>query len=362
MGRETKGHKIEKISKNKLLAIIMVAFGLFALVVAAGVTTGFNVKQEVILSGRTMGTTYHIKAIVTGKMSADVLALAVDKRLEAINKSMSVFDPQSEISKFNAGEKGQATPVSEDLLTVFSVGNRIYKLTHGAWDATVGPLVTLWGFGPGTVPGRYPDDSELAEALSRVGFASISKGTGDSLVKGRKGLYLDFGSIAKGYGVDAVAGVLRGKKIHHFLVEIGGEVYGEGKRMDGKPWRVGINTPERGAAVEDLFQVRTLQAQALATSGDYRNFLKMGDRVWTHVIDPRTGRPVENGVTSASVVADSAVFADGLATALMVMGPEKGLRLVNQLPGVECLLLVRSSDGDLDAFASDAWVVPTSKE
>lgn len=349
--------KIEKISRSKLLAIITCAVGLFALVVAAGVTTGFNTKQEVLLSGRTMGTTYHIKAVISGKISADRLGHAVTDRLLAINHSMSVYDPMSELSGFNRGKKGEAVPVSSDLLQVFSVGKRIYDLTDGAWDATVGPLVTLWGFGPGKSPEHYPEEEEVKLALSRVGFGAISRQGEDSLVKKRSDLFLDFGSIAKGYGVDAVATLLREKNVRHFLVEIGGEVYGEGRRMDGKRWRVGINTPERGSSVDDLFQVRTLKGQALATSGDYRNFLQRGDRVWTHVIDPRTGRPVENGVTSASVVASSAVFADGLATALMVMGPEKSLRVVNELPDVECLLLVRTPQGKLQAFASKGWVV-----
>lgn len=351
------------MSRNKLLTAIMVALGIFALVVAVGVTTGFNTKQEVALSGRTMGTTYHIKAVVSGKMSADALGQAVTRRLDAINRSMSVYDPQSEISRFNRAKKGVAVPVSEELAAVFAVGQRIHELTGGAWDATVGPLVNLWGFGPGKAAERSPDAGQVAQALGRVGFASIAllpasdPQAGPHLVKDRDGLYLDFGSIAKGYGVDAVAGLLREKKIRHFLVEIGGEVYGEGSRLDGKPWRVGINTPRRGAMVGELFQVRTLAGQALATSGDYRNYREVAGRIWTHVISPRTGRPVENGVTSVSVLADSTVFADGLATALMVMGPEKGLPLVNRLSGVECLLIVRKPGGDLEVFASDGWVV-----
>ncbi|WP_300670386.1 FAD:protein FMN transferase [Desulfoluna sp.] len=348
-----------KISRNRLLVIIMVLFSLLALVVAAGVTTGFRAKQEVVLTGRTMGTTYHIKAVVSGKMSSDILAQAVTRRLAEINRSMSVYDPESEISRFNRAEQGESVSVSSDLLTVFSVGSRIYALTDGSWDATVGPLVNLWGFGPAKAAERLPEDAEVAQALARVGFGAISRQGETRLVKNQAGLYLDFGSIAKGYGVDAVARLLREKKIHHFLVEIGGEVYGEGLRMDGTPWRVGINTPERGAMVGDLFQVRPLKGQALATSGDYRNYREVDGRIWTHVINPRTGRPVDNGVTSASVLAGSAVFADGLATALMVMGPEKGLPLVNRLDGVECLLVVRKPGGDLQVFASDAWVVPS---
>ena len=355
MSRAAENEKKGGITRNRVRVVLAVIFGVFALVVAAGVTIGFKTRQEVVLSGKTMGTTYHIKAVVTGKMSADHLQRLVDERLAAINRSMSIFDPESEISAFNRASTGETVAISAGFEEVMREGRRIFDLTQGAWDATVGPLVDLWGFGLKKKPDVYPDATAIETALFRVGFSEIVLEDG-TLTKKRDGISLDLGSIAKGYGVDALAQLLSRKGIENYLVEVGGEVYAHGHRMDGKPWRVGISSPERGAISGELFQVRTLSGQALATSGDYRNYVEMNGRIWTHVIDPRNGRPVENGVSSASVEADSTLFADGLATALMVMGAEKGLALVNELPGVECLLIVRSPGGGLTVHASKGWV------
>lgn len=344
-----------KISRNRLLLVAMVILGVCAMVVTLGVTLGFQSEREVVLSGKTMGTTYHIKAIIRGKMSADHLQRLVDERLVAVNRSMSIFDPKSEISRFNRAGVEEPVAISPGFQKVMVEGMRIHGLTKGAWDATVSPLVELWGFGRGEAPTRIPQKAQIAEALKKVGLQGVGMRE-NALVKRQEGLSLNLGSIAKGYGVDALAELLKAKNVNDFLVEVGGEVYAEGHRKDGRVWRVGISSPERGAVSGDLFQVRTLQGQALATSGDYRNYLEVNGRIWTHVIDPRTGYPVENGITSASVQAGSTLMADGLATALMVMGAEEGVRLVESLKGVECLLIERTPGGDLRTHASSGWV------
>jgi len=175
------------------------------------------------------------------------------------------------------------------------------------------------------------------------------------LVKKKAAVSLDLASIAKGYGVDQVAGVLRGMGIEDFLVEIGGEVFAAGVRLDGKQWRVGINQPSRDAALDDIYAVVVLKDRAMATSGDYRRFYQIGDRVYSHIIDPATGYPLQNGVVSASVIAGNCTLADGLATALMVMGPQAGVALLDRLPDVQGLIVVRGGDGDLENFPSTGW-------
>ena len=168
---------------------------------------------------------------------------------------------------------------------------------------------------------------------------------------------LDLASIAKGYGVDAISRVLEENEFENFLVEIGGEVYARGHRKDGKAWRVGINRPDRGAALDDVYKAVALTDQAMATSGDYRIFFQVGDRFYSHILDPRTGWPETSGVVSATVVAANCTVADGLATALMVMGPEKGVALVNRLPMVECLIVVRQPDGTFTDHPSQGFIV-----
>jgi len=158
---------------------------------------------------------------------------------------------------------------------------------------------------------------------------------------------LDLSSIAKGFGVDQVSDVIRQTGFADFLVEIGGEVCAAGVRPDGRPWRVGINRPQPGARPDELYKVITLQNQALATSGDYRHFFAQNGVRYSHIIDPRTGYPVTNRVVSVSVVAGTCTFADGLATAVMVMGAEKGLALINRLQGVDGLIVVEGPGGEL---------------
>ena len=310
-------------------------------------------REQVSISGRTMGTTYQVQVVADrGKIPPDLKA-TIDRRLDAINQSMSTYRPDSEISRFNVAGVDEPVPVSGDFITVLKTAGRLNRLTDGAWDGTLDPLINLWGFGRKGVRNTVPDPDAIAECLDAVGMGYIDILPGNRLVKRRAGLTLDLASIAKGYGVDAVADVLRQQGFTDFLVEIGGEVVAAGRRPDGNPWRVGINRPDPAAARDAVYAAIDLADRAMATSGDYRNFFEMDGRRYSHVIDPRTGYPVSNGVVSASVIADSCVFADGLATAVMVMGLDNGLALVNRLPGVECLIVVASPDGSLtDHFST----------
>ncbi len=313
-------------------------------------------KKELQLSGKTMGTFYHIKVVAGMFTDKADLQKKIDDRLVQINKSMSTYDPDSEISRFNAMDASD-TPFSpsDDFLTVLQVAAEVYRLTDGAWDGTLDPLINLWGFGRKGTVSRIPADEEIRGALATVGFDHIRFDPAGTIGKNDPAVTLDLASIAKGYGVDEIARLLGKIGYPDFLVEIGGEVYARGHRKDGKPWRVGINRPERNAAFTDVYKAIGLTDRAMATSGDYRIFFKIDDRYYSHILDPRTGRPVTNGVVSATVVAANCTVADGLATALMVMGPDHGLSLVNRLPSVECLLVIRRSDGTLVDYPSDGF-------
>jgi thiamine biosynthesis lipoprotein len=229
----------------------------------------------------------------------------------------------------------------------------IYRLSEGAWDATVLPLVELWGFGRSAAARQtLPSPSEINQALKQVGFDQIQVDGKGFLVKKRPEVTLDLASIAKGYAVDRVALLLKKKTFTHYLVEIGGEVYAAGLRLDGKPWQVGINQPDPSASATAVYKAVALEDRAMATSGDYRNFFEINGRRYSHIIDPRSGYPVGNGVISASVFASNCTLADGLATAMMVLGPEKGIALLDRLPNVEGIIIVRQSDGGLKNYAS----------
>jgi FAD:protein FMN transferase len=328
--------------KNRRTIIILTAILLSTFLL------GCLFKREVLFSGDTMGTTYHVKVIAGLFQRTGFLKKQIENRLEDLNQSMSTFRPKSEISRFNAFNKvGEQFPVSTPFFQVMRIAKEVHALSDQAWDGTVMPLVNLWGFGPAASKKRVPSASEIKSQLSRTGFKHISLADEKALIKGKEDLQLDLASIAKGYGVDQLADLLQSQGFHDFLVEIGGEVFASGLRKDGRKWRVGINRPQPDAAATDVYQVVTLANAALATSGDYRNFFEMDGKRYTHVIDPRTGYPVSNGVVSVSVVADNCTVADGFATALMVLGVDKGLFLVNRLENIECLMVVLEKDGTL---------------
>jgi len=320
----------------------------FVLAFLLSVLAGCDAKREHLLDGRTMGTTYHIQ-VVTGTFgSVAGLQEKIDRRLDEINRSMSPYLKDSEISRFNRfSQVGGDFPVSWDFMQVMKAAAQIHALSAGAWDGTVNPLVDLWGFGRAGQQDRVPPPEKIAARLADVGFQNIEISDSGALVKRRSSVSLDLSSIAKGFGVDQVADVIRQAGFADFLVEIGGEVYAAGVRPDGRPWRVGINRPRPGARPDDLYKVVSLQNQALATSGDYRQFFVQDGVRYSHIIDPRTGYPVTNRVVSVSVMADTCTLADGLATAVMVMGAEKGLALINRLEGVDGLIVVEGPGGEL---------------
>jgi thiamine biosynthesis lipoprotein len=254
-------------------------------------------------------------------------------------------------------QAGRAFEISADFLRVMMTAKTIFELSGGAWDATVYPLVNLWGFGRAGRQRAAPPKQKIAALMPDIGFENILIEPNGALVKKNKFVTLDLASIAKGYGVDQVAQVIRKSGFNNYLVEIGGEIFASGHRADGKFWRIGINRPRIDAAFDDVYKIVDLNNQAFATSGDYRNFFEADGIRYSHIIDPRTGYPVSNGVVSVSIIAGNCTLADGLATAVMVMGPERGLDLINRLEGVDGLIIVEKSNGSLDAYYSDRFEV-----
>jgi len=317
------------------------------------ILAGCSARKEIVFSGRTMGTTYRVKVVGGYFQNTGGLQEKIDRRLKAINQSMSTYLADSEISNFNRLKKADTRfEVSNDFLQVMRVAANIYRLSDGAWDGTVDPLVNLWGFGRKDSGGAIPDNQKVSKLLKNVGFDFIKILDDRYLLKTNPSVTLDLGSIAKGFGVDQIAELIKAQGFKDFLVEIGGEVYAAGFRKNGQPWRVGVNKPRKDAPINQVYKVVPLTDKAMATSGDYRSFFEINGKRYSHVIDPRTGHPVANGVVSASVIADNCTFADGLATAIMVMGYAKGLALVNRLDGVECLIVVRQADSTLQDYFS----------
>jgi thiamine biosynthesis lipoprotein len=331
------------------------AIGLICAVVVAALWQQFRSAPpgpSFTLTGETMGTTYTVTAHGTPANELAGLPAEIEARLRAINKSMSTWDPASEISRINKMPAGQRVTVSEDFDRVLSAALSLSEATGGAFDVTVGPLVNLWGFGP-TPRDQPPSAAALAAARRRVGYGNLAV-NGRSLTKRIEGMYLDFSGIAKGYGVDAVAEILRRRGIGNYLVEIGGEVVVSGQAPGGKSWTIGIERPEENAPRgAELYAVVHLTRGALATSGSYRRFKSRRTQKRHHIIHPRTGMSTNPALVSVTVFAADCMTADGIATALMVMGVDAGLRWVESRPGVEALFLVATPKG---GFAQ--WLSP----
>ncbi|HDI59506.1 MAG TPA: FAD:protein FMN transferase [Desulfobacteraceae bacterium] len=319
-------------------------------------TVGCDHMRQTRLAGRTMGTTYHVTVVHGWLDRPRGLETRVAQRLETVNQRFSTYLTDSEINRFNRWPAGgQPFRASAEFYHLLETAARIYHLSGGAWDGTVRPLVDLWGFGPAPVRGTVPAAEEIAALKNAVGFANITLGPELTIAKSRDDIALDLASIAKGYGVDAVAELIRSHGYRDFLVEIGGEVAASGNRPGGGPWKVGINTPSADAPAAAVYGIVSLSEGAMATSGDYRNFFERDGRRYAHIIDPRTGYPVANGVISATVLAPDCTLADGLATALCVMGPAPGLALVETLPGVEALILTTREGGGIREHRSGGF-------
>lgn len=307
-----------------------------------------RVPQVVTLQGATMGTTYHVKVVAQdAAQSASAVALQakMDAVLEQVNDQMSTYRPQSELSRFNEHASKAPFPVSADTARVTARALEIGRLTEGAFDVTLGPLISLWGFDRGGKRDTPPGPEEIAEAQKRVGL-SLLHVEGNALRKDHEGVYVNLSGIAKGWGVDRVYDVLVQAGFADFMVEIGGEVRARGRHPRGEPWRIGINTPRADSDPEAILLAVPLADVALATSGDYRNFFESDGRRYAHILSPQSGQPVTRELVSASIIAPDCTLADALATAAIVLGAEKTKEILRRdFPGTEALFVHKPDPG-----------------
>ncbi len=308
-----------------------------------------------VFDGATMGTTYAVRVVTVDawpQTERDRVGAEIQAVLDDVESKMSHYEPSSELSRFNRQRTTRPFAVSADTFEVFRQARRLSELTAGALDVTVGPLVNAWGFGP-VEPDRLPPDAELLSRLrEHVGHAGIELDPAAStLRKTDPAIEGDLSAVAKGYGVDRVADALREAGLTRYLVEVGGEIVAAGTNHLDRPWRIGVESPVAGGGIQ---RVVALRDRAMATSGDYRNTREVDGRWVSHTIDPRTGRPVEHRLASVSVVADRCVVADGLATALEVLGPDDGYALAVER-GWAALFLSRGEDGAIGERATPAF-------
>lgn len=287
-------------------------------------------NQQVTIQGNTMGTYYMVKVVAPSSIAVEPEALKaeIDALLVNINKSMSTYDSTSELSLFNQSVDLSPQPISAELAYVIDESIRLGELSDGALDVTVGPLVNLWGFGPNGRPEVVPSEAQIKQARQSVGLEHLQL-SAQGISKAVPKLYVDLSAIAKGYGVDQVAKLLARKGYKNVMVDIGGELSLRGLNNQGELWRIAVEKPISGE--RSVQQILAASNMGIATSGDYRNYFEVDGKRFSHTIDPKTAKPIVHKLVSVTVLHESTMTADGLATALMVMGNEKGFLWADSL-------------------------------
>lgn len=326
-------------------ARVVLASAFWVLAVAALAGCSFEEEEKVWeISGPVFGTEYHINVVLREDQDRlENLASGIEDVLEEVDASMSTWRDDSELSRFNSqDDQSEWMEISGPLHEVLVTARQVSELTGGAFDVTVGPVVNLWGFGPDARPEKIPGDDELASRLEAIGYDKIELREEPPGVRASPNQYVDLSAIAKGYGVDAVSRYLESEGVSAFLVEIGGEVRVSGRKPDGSAWRLAIEEPV--SEQRQINRVVALESQAMATSGDYRNYYESEGQRFSHTIDPKDGKPIRHNLASVTVIADDCMTADALATAFNVMGFEQAKELATR-ENIAAYFIVRGEDG-----------------
>lgn len=304
-----------------------------------------------------MGTTYRV-TYASPAVAVEDVSVMVDALLEDINASLSTYIETSLISRINSGGPSIWHEIDDHFAIVFDEARLLHEDTEGTFNPAVGPLVEAWGFGPaGAV--SLPDDRTIRLLLELVDFRAFERQASPPAVrKTRDGAQLDFSAIAKGYGVDAVGELLESRSIESYLVEIGGEVRTRGMHPDGRPWSVGIERPSEDPSDRGTHAVVLVHDAALATSGNYRNYIERDGRRYAHILNPGTGYPEESSLFSVSVLAADCMTADAYATAFMVMGQDRAIDFVESRVGLEAYFISGEDTGGYVELRSTGFPAP----
>lgn len=305
------------------------------------------------LHGQTMGTSWCVKLVASPRADLHAMHAGIQAQLDRVVAQMSTWEADSDISRFNRAVAGTWQLLPQEFFAVLACAMETARDSDGAYDPTIGPLVETWGFGPAQGRDGFPDESELASAQDALGWRRVSLRPQDMSALQPGGVRLDLSAIAKGYGVDLVARHLHAAGIAAALVEVGGELYGYGRKPDGGQWQVLAEATPDDEPDDGTACVIALDGIAVATSGDYWHAFEQDGTRYSHTLDPRTGRPVEAAAAAVTVIADHAMHADAWATALTVMGAEAGYRFAQQR-GIAARFVVRSDHGLIES-ATDAF-------
>ncbi|MBX2826404.1 MAG: FAD:protein FMN transferase [Gammaproteobacteria bacterium] len=299
-------------------------------------------SPQVVLQGETMGTTWQATVVDPQNLDEKALQAAIENRLSDINALMSTYDPESELSQFNALQSVEWQPMATETLEIIETAHRVSKATSGAYDVTLGSVSELWGFGQGNTPDTAPLLDDILLLLNDVGYQLLKISASRNKVrKLNENLQVDLSSLAKGYAVDQIGELIEAAGQTRYLAEIGGEIRTRGRAADEGMWKIGIEWPE-SAGTPEMTGIQVENAH-IASSGDYRNYEVIDGQRYTHIIDGRSGYPISHGLASVTVLHGSTMRADAWATAFMVLGFEESLQIANE-KGLAVRFVIREGD------------------
>ena len=315
---------------------------LIATFVAVTLVRDWRAPRIYAFDGRTMGSTWSARIVGPADLDAAATKTALEAKLVELDHALSNYSATAELYRFNHARVGAWVAVSEHLANVIRFGQGLNRDSDGAFDMTVKPLADLWGFGAAEPRASLPTDAEIAAARARLGSDELELSADGKALRRNADVEVDVDAFAPGYASDVIAAFLTDRGLPDHLIEIGGEIRVQGHRPDGSAWRVGIERPERARAGYQT--VIAIATGGISTSGDYRDYFEVAGQRYSHTLDPATGRPVAHALTSVTVIADSTIEADGYATAVMVMGPERGMSWADA-HRLAAYMLVRAPDG-----------------
>lgn len=328
-------------------------FWILGSVLFFGLTGCNNPRSEAqVFNGEALGTTYQVKFFHTKQLEVES---AMDSIFEVINKSMSTYRPDSDISRINSGDTGVI--VDQHFREVFQYAHRVFQDSEGYFDPTVGNLVNAYGFGPNTTLDSL-DRKQVDSLYQYVGFHKLSLTEDNRIVKQQPEIYLDFNAIAKGYTVDVIAKFLDTKGVKDYLLEIGGELVAKGSNQEKQQaWIVGIDDPLQSSTARKLLAAVKLENRAMATSGNYRKFRvdSLTGQLFVHTIDPLNGQSQKSNLLSVSVLAENCTLADGYATAFMSMGLERSLKVLKRIDAIDVYFIYTDGEEELKTYTTEGF-------
>lgn len=327
------------------MAITFLRAGMMAaLLLLAGCDNGEQAKPTV-LEGKTMGTWWRVSVVDINTQQAQALQQKIQAQLDSDDHLLSTWKNDSALMRFNHATSTAPWPVSAAMADIVTTSLRVGEKTDGAMDITVGPLVNLWGFGPDKQPVKTPERAQIDAAKARTGLAHlmvINRAGEQFLQKDLPDLFVDLSTVGEGYAADHLARLMEQEGIARYLVSVGGALASRGMNAQGQPWRVAIQKPtDRENAAQAVVDIN---GHGISTSGSYRNYYELDGKRISHIIDPRSGRPIQHALVSVTVIAPTALEADAWDTGLMVLGTEQAKEVVKR-EGLAVFMIIKQGEG-----------------